>query len=261
MSRAAAPLVGLLACACSQTLEVERAVTPVEAARGGRLAPAAIVRGGETTPLPEGSVVVGQTVVTAGGAGVFEIDERARVVMARGEDGAWSEPRTLALGKDDRVLLRGTLGVGDAVPGGGRVVSKRLGGAIVFGTISFAVAYAPAAIGAAVSTIDADHLLAVPVVGPWLMLANRPACSIDPDIGANCVPDTFARFGAVMSGIFQALGVAFIVAGLPSRAAIEEPAAEEPVAEEHEKERSDKREGAGARLVPWPGGVGVVGTF
>jgi hypothetical protein len=156
--------------------------------------------------------------------------------------------------KNDRVVVRGTLRPGDTLPDGSKVVMKRQTGALVFGFLSFGLAYVPAVIGAAASSIDGDRPLAIPLVGPWIMLTTRPACVIDPMIGPNCVPDTFARFGAVMSGLFQSLGVVFIVAGLPTHAALEEP----PPPDEQEKKKTEK---ASIQIVPMPGGLGVVGRF
>lgn len=226
----------LLLAGCSNTVDVERVVSPAEAPKYTQLEPVAIQRGDEQipyTPSPD----------------VIELDESGHTIAVRsGTD--WTEPQgPMTFQKNDRIVLRGTLHPGDELPDGSKVVLKRQTGALVFGSLAFGLAYIPAAIGGVVSSVDGDHPLAVPLVGPWIMLTTRPACVVDPTVGANCVPDTMARFGAVMSGIFQSLGLVFVIAGLPAHAVLEEP----PPPEEKEK--------TSIQIVPMPNGVGVVGTF
>lgn len=236
---------------CGNTLEVERTVTPAEARSTQKLAPVSIARGERSIPLPEGSFVEENHVVVSGAAKVMELDERGAVIAVRNAAGEWTDPgETIPLRKNDHIVVRGTLGIGDAVPGGGKVVLKRQTGALAFGLLSFGLAYIPALIGGAAS--NDDRPLVAPLAGPWANLVLRPACVVDPTVGANCIPDTMARFGSVMSGIFQALGVVFILAGTPSHATIEEPR------EDDEKEKTDK---ASIELVPLPGGGALMGRF
>ena len=176
---------------------------------------------------------------------ILELDDFGNPIAEK-RDGEWVDPHHQKIGQ---IVLRGTLKAGDELPDGSKVVMKRQSGALVFGIIAFGAAYLPAVIAAAASNIDGDRPLAAPIVGPWIMLTTRPQCVVDPTIGPNCVPDTFARFGAVMSGIFQSLGVVFIIAGVPSHAVLEEPTPE------------DKEEKASIRIVPLGNGVGIQGTF
>jgi hypothetical protein len=240
----------LVLAGCSNTLEVERTLSPADARTfQPKLQPVSIARGDDTIPVPKGSMVEGNHIVVSGAAKVMELDEDGRVVTVRNEAGEWTEPgETITLQRNDRIVVRGTLNVGDRAPGGGTVVMKRQSGALWFGALSFGAAYLGAFIGGAVS--NDDRSLLAPVVGPWLNLVNRPACVVDPSIGPNCVPDTFARFGSVFSGIFQGLGLIFIVAGLPSHADIEDP-----------PEKDEKKDKATFQIVPLPGGLGIVGRF
>jgi hypothetical protein len=241
-------LVGCLV-GCSRTVEVERTLTPADASKSGKLAPVSIERNDETIAVPEGSVVEGDHIVVAGAANIMETDENGRVISVRNAAGEWSDPgQTIALRKRDRIVVRGTLSPGDDAPGGGKVVMKRQSGALAFGIISFGAAYLSAVIGGGIS--NDDRPLLAPIVGPWANLVMRPACVIDPVVGINCVPDTFARFGSVVSGLFQGLGVVFIIAGIPSRAAIEDAPEEKP-----------KPEKAHIRIVPLFGGLRMIGTF
>ncbi len=246
------PLLLLLVVGCSSTVEVERTLSAADAAKSGKLVPVSIARGDESIDVPEGSVVEGNHILVSGAANVMEMDENGRVVSVRNAAGEWTDPgETIALRKNDRIVVRGTLSPGDHVPGGGKVVMKRQTGALAFGILSFGLAYLGAAIGGAAS--NEDRPLLAPIVGPWANLVLRPACVIDPTIGPNCVPDTFARFGSVASGLFQALGVVFMIAGSPAHAAVEDPPPDE-----NEKPKAEK---ASIAIAPLFGGLGVSGKF
>jgi hypothetical protein len=72
------------------------------------------------------------------------------------------------------------------------------------GLISFTGAYVPSVIVGAESSQPADHHLYVPVVGPWLDLADRPGCGIR-SIG--CDRETTNKVLIIASGVFQGAGV------------------------------------------------------
>jgi hypothetical protein len=72
------------------------------------------------------------------------------------------------------------------------------------GLVAFTGAYVPAVIVAAESDRSVDHHLYVPVVGPWLDLANRPGCGIG-SIG--CDTETTNKLLIILSGVFQGVGV------------------------------------------------------
>lgn len=270
----------LLACAsCASTVEVERAITPVEATKT-KLAPVAIVRGEEKIPIPEGARVAADrirlspsNVITheLGPEDVLEMDDEGSIVAVRtpsgriefkpktavspegaswvrGEPASTEKEQTIPLERNDRILVRGSLAPGDDVPGGGHVITKRLTGALVFGSLSFGAAYVPAAIAGAAGG-NAERALLAPIGGPWAYLVVRPACvPAGSEVGAqNCIPDAGARFGAVMSGIFQALGITFLIAGVPSHAAIEDP--------------EDEEAKPNVSLIPLPGGMMFEGRF
>jgi hypothetical protein len=78
------------------------------------------------------------------------------------------------------------------------------------GLITFGVAYLPAVIVAADSSNNVDHHLYVPVVGPWLDLANRPACGPG---SISCDNETTNKILIALSGVFQGLGVITTVMG------------------------------------------------
>lgn len=76
------------------------------------------------------------------------------------------------------------------------------------GIVTLALSYGVAAISGGASTYDKDRLLLIPIVGPWIDLANRPAND------CHCGEEAAARIGLVVDGIFQAIGVIELVAGL-----------------------------------------------
>lgn len=254
-------LCSLLLVACSNTVEVERSVTPADARAAQKLTPVSIVRGEENIAIPVGAVVEETHIVVSGAANVMELDERGKIVSVKNAAGEWTDPgETISLRKNDKILVRGTLAVGDPVPGGGRVVMKRQSGALAFGIVAFGLAYLPALIAGAAS--NDDRPLMAPFGGPWANLVTRPACVVDPMVGANCIPDTMARFGSVMSGIFQALGLVFVIAGTPAHAAVEEPELEEEKKDkDRDNDRDRDRDKASLQFVPLPNGGGLVGRF
>jgi hypothetical protein len=272
-------LLPLALVSCATTIDVERTITPKEAEQS-KLPPVAIARGNETIPLPEGATIAsGQVRLSRttmythklGDSDVIETDDEGSIIAVRtasgeriefkpktavspegsdyvkGELASSETGKTMALERNDRIVVKGTLSPGDEVPGGGLVVLRRSTGALVVGSFSFALAYIPAAIAGAVS--NEDRALLAPIGGPWANLVTRPACTTPPSPEAGtapCIPDTLARFGSVMSGIFQSLGVVFLTIGIPAKAVIEEP---------------QQQEKPSVSIVPLPGGIGLSGRF
>jgi hypothetical protein len=79
------------------------------------------------------------------------------------------------------------------------------------GLFMFGLSYIPAVVVAGTSTEPADHHLYVPVAGPWLNLANRPACG--PESTA-CDTETTNKVLIGVDGVFQGIGALTFVAGL-----------------------------------------------
>jgi hypothetical protein len=77
-------------------------------------------------------------------------------------------------------------------------------GLIGTGLVTFGLAYAPAAVVAGESSLEADHHLFVPVAGPWLNLAARPPCGAG---NIACDTEKANRVLLVVDGVFQGLGV------------------------------------------------------
>jgi hypothetical protein len=76
------------------------------------------------------------------------------------------------------------------------------------GIVTLALSYGVAAITGGASTYDKDRLLFIPIVGPWIDLANRPAGD------CHCGDEAAARIGLVVDGIFQAIGAIELIAGM-----------------------------------------------
>jgi hypothetical protein len=78
------------------------------------------------------------------------------------------------------------------------------------GLFLLAVSYLPAVSVAASSTVQADQHLYAPVAGPWLDLAQRPACT-PPN---NCEAEQTNRALLETSGILQGVGAFLTLVGL-----------------------------------------------
>ncbi len=227
ISRAHAALaVGFagVTAACAGTVEVTRTYPPADAARidETRFRPTAVIRDGARVALPEGARAAHDRVVLPG------------------------EPGTIALEPSDGVEMRGEVGPGDDVPGGGRAVSKRATGALVDGAVLFAMGWLPAVYVGFQSPRAEDRVLVAPVVGPWIDWAgrgkcvsppNRPLLSVDP-----CVAETAIGVALVASGGVQLVGAVLVAVGLPARV---------------ELVGGDR----GVAIVPAPGGIAAAGTF
>lgn len=81
-----------------------------------------------------------------------------------------------------------------------------VGGAVVFGA-----AYGAAVIGAANSETEADQRLYVPLLGPWLDLADRGDCNVE---NRACDDETTIKVLIVGDGILQAGGALMMVGSL-----------------------------------------------
>jgi hypothetical protein len=97
------------------------------------------------------------------------------------------------------------------------------------GIVTFGVAYVPAVVVAGESSQSVDHHLYVPVVGPWLDLANRPGCGPG---SIACDTETTNKVLLATDGIFQGLGVISVVAAFLSpeheRAVVETGSTDKP---------------------------------
>lgn len=78
------------------------------------------------------------------------------------------------------------------------------------GVATFTLAYLPAVFVGAESPNTVDHHLYVPVVGPWLDIANRPACGPG---SISCDNETTNKVLIGLSGVFQGLGVLTAIGG------------------------------------------------
>jgi hypothetical protein len=89
------------------------------------------------------------------------------------------------------------------------------------GLVTFGLAYIPAVVVAGQSTQSYDHHLYVPVVGPWLNLANRPACGPE---SIDCDTETTNKVLLGVDGVFQGIGAITTLAGFltpePARAVV-----------------------------------------
>ena len=79
------------------------------------------------------------------------------------------------------------------------------------GLVMFTGAYVPAVIVAATNEQPADNHLYVPVVGPWIDLADRPPCGVR-SIG--CDTETTNKALLIASGAFQGAGVLLALSSL-----------------------------------------------
>jgi hypothetical protein len=216
--------LALSCAACSGTTRVTRVYAPADAALVDqeKLRATAIVRAGTRIPLPPGARVASDHVVTPAAA------------------------EAIALRENDGIEMQGELGAGESVPGGGRVESTRATTLWLSGAILFSLAWLPTAYVGLGSQRASDRVLVVPLLGPWIDLANRPAC-VPPDYAKLlpvdwCIEESASRAALVASGGMQLLGGVLFALGLPSHA---------------EVVGSDR----GVAIVPTPGGLAAVGSF
>jgi len=79
------------------------------------------------------------------------------------------------------------------------------------GALVFAGSYGASVIVASSSDRQGDDRLYVPVVGPWLDLADRGSCPVEQQ---SCDHETTAKVLLVADGVFQAAGVLAMIDGL-----------------------------------------------
>lgn len=278
----------LTSTGCAGAVEVTQTYTPAAASdvQSQRFVPVAVVRGTHHIKLPEGArveptrVLLPRAYVHKLGSGdVVQEDELGRIVAVRSSSdppvvtrfvpGTAVSPRgsdeirgqladdaaSIALTPSDGIEMHGHVEPDDPLPGGGRVESSRATGALIAGIVVFALSYAPTVYVGAGSPRSSDRILALPVAGPWIDLANRPAC-VPPVLPAGiqlpvdpCIEETVSRVALVASGGLQGLATILTVIGLPSHTKIVEGG------------------GVGARskptlaVIPTAGGAAAVGTF
>lgn len=83
--------------------------------------------------------------------------------------------------------------------------------AIASGLTIFGLSYGAAVVAAATSDNEADERMFVPVIGPWLTLADRPDCPVEQQ---ECDSQTTQKILIGADGVLQAAGVITAVYGL-----------------------------------------------
>lgn len=84
---------------------------------------------------------------------------------------------------------------------------------ITTGVVTFGIAYGVAAIAASSSDRDSDKRMYVPLLGPWLAMADRSDCNV---ADSNCDNETTDKVLMAIDGVFQAAGVLTAVYGVMS---------------------------------------------
>jgi hypothetical protein len=82
---------------------------------------------------------------------------------------------------------------------------------IVSGVMTFGISYGIAVVAASISDNSADRRMFVPVIGPWLDLADRPSCPVEE---VSCDTSTGQKILIGADGVLQALGVVVAVYGI-----------------------------------------------
>ena len=95
------------------------------------------------------------------------------------------------------------------------------------GLVTFGLAYVPALVVAGESSQPADRNMYIPVAGPWLNIANRPACG---NGGPDCTTENTNKILIGVDGVFQGVGAVMTVLGLltPEHHVITAAKAEKP---------------------------------
>jgi hypothetical protein len=75
------------------------------------------------------------------------------------------------------------------------------------GLAVFGISYGAAAVVGSTSPRSEDRTLFVPLLGPWLDLANRPKCGTD----AVCNDENTSKVLLVVDGVFQGLGALTVI--------------------------------------------------
>jgi hypothetical protein len=195
-----ATLLGCVGCATSVDVTRVMSIADAANAQSSKFEPVAVIHEGVRTELPRGAHV-----------------ERTHVAPT-------DQPDTVALASQDTVEMHGKFAPGDSIPGGGLVESSRSMGALIAGITLFTISYAPSAYIASQSQVDKS--LFIPIAGPWMDLATRPACT-PPIVAAGyslpvdpCIGETITRAALVLSGAIQGLGAVITLFGLPTHAQV-----------------------------------------
>ncbi|MGH7437535.1 MAG: hypothetical protein ACRENE_17805 [Polyangiaceae bacterium] len=172
----------------------------------------------------------------------------------------------IALTEGDAVEMRGTVaaeGAGSsagagagAVAGESHVETTRSTGALVGGLVLLGLSYGPSAYIGLQTSASYDRELVIPVAGPWLDLAQRPACvepTLPPGVKAPFDPCSFenaARALLVVSGATQGFGALLTVIGLPTH---DEVVKDTPAGSPGAARTAPPR----VAILPTPGGLSV----
>ena len=84
---------------------------------------------------------------------------------------------------------------------------------LVGGSLAFGAAYWAALYVGGTSDVTSDHLMLIPVVGPWLAYGERPPCGEGKRI-PGCANDAAARAFLVADGVLQGVGAVLVVVAL-----------------------------------------------
>jgi hypothetical protein len=80
---------------------------------------------------------------------------------------------------------------------------------LVGGLLVFGVSYVPSLFAAAGANTASENFLGIPLLGPWLDIGNRPACS--GHLSPACSPEWGRTAVLVADGLFQAAGATAVV--------------------------------------------------
>jgi hypothetical protein len=251
---------------CAGPVQVTRSYPAASAADRQRegMVPVAVVHGSDRVALPPGARVEGRGIVMPrthvhklAPGDVIEQDEAGRIVAVRSAGdppivtrfvpGTASSPAAsdyvrgeladdagIALGDSDAVVMRGALSSDGAISGAGQVETTRATGALVTGLLLFGLSYIPTAYVGLQASDAYDKVLAVPVAGPWMDLAQRPAC-VEPALPPGVKPpvdpcslESLARSLLITSGAVQGLATILTVVGLPTHSEVKNEGPAEP---------------------------------
>jgi hypothetical protein len=98
---------------------------------------------------------------------------------------------------------------------------------IASGVATFAIGYVPSVIVAAESPLPADRHLYIPIAGPWIDMADRPACGVG---WIGCGKETGNKVLLGLDGVVQAIGVLATATGflVPERTVVVTAQADKP---------------------------------
>ena len=82
---------------------------------------------------------------------------------------------------------------------------------IATGAVTFGLSYGIAAFAASQSDRDSDRRMYVPLLGPWLAIADRDPCPVEQQ---SCDDETTDKVLMAVDGVFQAAGVVAVVYGV-----------------------------------------------